>query len=82
MGLIFAGKVISIYMEVPVIPKQLRTEYAELDKRGRLGGFFYLKLQMSNFLLSYLFSFENIDDAAKNNDVFNIGIFGVINRII
>lgn len=44
MGLIFAGKVMSIYMEGVVIPKQLRTEYAELDKGGRSVGFFLFKI--------------------------------------
>lgn len=55
--LTFLYDMIYIYMEVPVTPKQLRTEYAELDKRGRLAGFFYLKLQMSNFLFSFFNQF-------------------------
>ncbi len=31
-----------IIMEMPVIPKQLRTEYAESDKEGRIAGDFFI----------------------------------------
>ena len=48
--LTFVTIFVILKLEMLVIPKQLRREYAELDKRGRIAGdFFYLNCQISIF---------------------------------